>query len=418
MTTKTGKNPTRGFWAARDLPTVGWLILALAAWLLQRELPLPRWLLIHLVLLGAVTHAILVWSQYFSFALTRSAVRVEHRRAQTWRLLLVNGGAALVLVGVPSRLSVITVVGAAAIVVGVSLHACSLVVRMRGSLPGRFGGTVRFYIAAAGVLIVGTSVGAWLAVGSHSAGLVLAHALLNVLGWIGLTVAGTVVTFWPTVLRTRADAFASRGAAWALPLLATAVLVAAAGAAFSSLLVLAAGLLLYLAGLAVLAVALMRAARQKAPRSFAAISVGMALVWWVSLVAVLFVSALGGLLRGAGTKTVSIALAEVVPYFVAGFALQIVVGALSYLIPVVLGGGPGPVKAGTAAIEWGGTPRALIANVALLGCTLPIGAVLRGVLSALYVLVMASFLPIMLRAMRVQSRAKRAAAERGIGGLS
>jgi nitrite reductase (NO-forming) len=31
----------------------------------------------------------------------------------------------------------------------------------------------------------------------------LAHGHLNVLGWVGLTVLGTLFTLWPTALRTR-----------------------------------------------------------------------------------------------------------------------------------------------------------------------------------------------------------------------
>ncbi|MCA9711131.1 MAG: hypothetical protein KDK70_35140, partial [Myxococcales bacterium] len=36
-------------------------------------LPEPRWLLLHLLLLGAVTHSIVVWSQHFADALLHVA---------------------------------------------------------------------------------------------------------------------------------------------------------------------------------------------------------------------------------------------------------------------------------------------------------------------------------------------------------
>ena len=42
----------------------------------HRELPVPRWLLFHLLLLGAVTHSILVWSQHFTDALLHAAPTV------------------------------------------------------------------------------------------------------------------------------------------------------------------------------------------------------------------------------------------------------------------------------------------------------------------------------------------------------
>ena len=71
---------------------------------------------------------------------------------------------------------------------------------------------------------------------------VVSHALLNVLGWVGLTVSGTVVTLWPTILRTRADERSHIGAARALPLLSISVVVAALGAAVNVLPLLALGL--------------------------------------------------------------------------------------------------------------------------------------------------------------------------------
>ena len=81
------------------------------------------------------------------------------------------------------------------------------------SLPSRFGATVRYYITAAALLPVGATLGTILARGLADPlhGQVrLAHASVNVLGWMGLTVLGTLVTLWPTMLRTRI----APGAAW------------------------------------------------------------------------------------------------------------------------------------------------------------------------------------------------------------
>jgi nitrite reductase (NO-forming) len=63
------EHPARGFWPTRDLPVVGWLLAAVVVALAHPFVPAPRWLLIHLVLLGAATHSILVWSRYFADAL-------------------------------------------------------------------------------------------------------------------------------------------------------------------------------------------------------------------------------------------------------------------------------------------------------------------------------------------------------------
>lgn len=414
------KAPGRGFWALRDIPTLGWLLLVVAAVIAHQWLPEPRWLMIHLLLLGAVTHAILVWSQYFSSALLRSAPTMGARRRQSWRLVLVNGGAVVVIAGVLSAVWPLTLVGAAALIAGVIWHGASLYAGSRKSLPGRFGRTIRYYITAAAILPLGAALGAWLAHDHGAANLVLAHALLNVLGWIGLTVAGTLVTLWPTILRTRADEHAAVGAARALPVLAAAVLVAAAGAAASFLPALVIGLIGYLTGLGIIGVSLWRAARQAPPRSFSALSVGMAVLWWIACIVWLIIATATAFHSGTGLDGVQDAVERIVPYLAAGFAAQVLLGALSYLIPVVLGGGPTPVRIGTAAFDRAGALRIAVANAALVVCALPVSSLMRVVAAVLYVAAMASFLVLMLLGMRAQSRAKKsgralAATKAGIG---
>ncbi|REJ04894.1 copper oxidase [Microbacterium bovistercoris] len=390
----------------RDIPTAVWLLLTIVAAVAHRALPAPGWLMIHLLLVGAVTHAILTWSQYFSWALLRGRPTPTDARTQTIRLILSNAGAALVIAGVLSSIWPITLVGATSLIVAVGWHGASLIRRARRSMPGRFGRTVRYYIVSAALLMVGAAIGAVLARGGDLPNLVLAHALINVLGWIGLTVAGTVVTLWPTVLRTRADAHAADGAARALPWLAAGVSVAALGAALAWLPVLALGLAAYLGGLVVIGISLWRVARSKPPRSFAAMSVGMALIWWAGAVAMLIAGTVIAFADGSGFAAVSALLDGIVPYLAAGFAAQVLLGALSYLVPVVLGGGPTPVRIGTAAFDRGAAWRVTVANAALAVCALPVSSLSRVVASVLYLIAMASFLPIMFLAMRAQRRAK------------
>ena len=103
----------RGFWVMRDLPTVVWLLLLVAATVTHRSLPAANWLMLHLLFLGAITHAILVWSQHFSYALTRSRQSTRDRSQQNARLIASNLGIALVLAGVPLAVWPLTVAGAA-----------------------------------------------------------------------------------------------------------------------------------------------------------------------------------------------------------------------------------------------------------------------------------------------------------------
>ena len=56
----------RGFRPLRDLPVMLWLTALVVVVLVHPWVPAPRWLMLHLLLLGAVSHAIHVWSQYFA----------------------------------------------------------------------------------------------------------------------------------------------------------------------------------------------------------------------------------------------------------------------------------------------------------------------------------------------------------------
>lgn len=400
--------PSRGFWFARDIPTVFWLLLTVAAVFASRAIPYPRWLIIHLLLLGAVTHAILVWSQYFSHALLHTTLTVAGRRHQNIRLALSNGGAILVFIGVPAGAWALSGTGAAALIVAVVWHGADIGRRLRTGMRGRFGGTVRYYIAAAIMLAIGSGLGGWLARGGSGTNLVLAHVLLNVLGWIGLAVAGTIVTLWPTILRTRAHATAARGSARALPCLAAGVLVAATGASLGSAQLVSLGLVGYLGGLVVIGVSLWRAARQAPPRSFAALSVGAALAWWAGGVAFLAAGSITAAIEGFGLAPLASVVWRAVPFLAAGFAAQVLVGALSYLVPVVLGGGPRPVRIGTAEFDRAGFSRVATANAALAVCAMPVPDTVSITASVVYVVAMGSFLVIMMRAMRAQRRAKAA----------
>src|SRR5690606_2783387 len=108
-----------------------------------------------------------------------------------------------------------------------------------------------------------------------------AHVALNVFGWIGLTVLGTLVTLWPTILRTRIAEGAELAARRALPLLLVALAVMV-GAALGGVQVgYAAGLALYLGGVGLLGVASLRALRVKPAVTFAAWSVLAGFVWLV-----------------------------------------------------------------------------------------------------------------------------------------
>jgi hypothetical protein len=83
----------------------------------------------------------------------------------------------------------VAALGATALAAAVLAHGVALVRQLRRALPSRFGATVRYYVAAAGLLPVGTALGTALARGLgdpvHEQ-VILAHVSLNVLGWVAL----------------------------------------------------------------------------------------------------------------------------------------------------------------------------------------------------------------------------------------
>lgn len=363
--------------------------------------------MIHLLLLGAATHAILVWSQYFSFALLRSRASMRDRKLQNVRLILANGGALFVVCGVPLRLSPLTVLGATLLISAATWHAASIVKRARRSLPGMFGRTVRFYIVSAGFLALGALLGALMAILGGGAGLGFAHALVNLLGWIGLTVAGTLVTFWPTVLHTRADPQAPREVSRALPVLAGGVLVAATGALLAQPIVLLLGLIAYLAGLTLLGAIGWRTARRSAPKNFSSLSIGFSYLWWFGAITAIVGATAAAMPNGDSAAAADAAIRAVVPYLAAGFAAQVLVGALSYLIPVVLGGGRRPVRVGAAIFNRWGVARALAANASLLVTLLPLSQPWAVAAQIVFLASMSSFFVVLFWGMRAQRRTRQ-----------
>ena len=346
--------PGRGAWALRDHPTTLWLTAALVVVTLGRSLPASDWLLVHLVLLGAVTHAAMVWSTHFAQALLKTPPTLDGRRQQSRRLALLLVGTTLVLIGVPTAWWPVTLAGATAVTAAVLWHGIQLWRRLRAALPGRFRVTLRYYLCAAAWVPVGATLGVLLArqpADPWHGRLIVAHSMAMALGWLGLTMTGTLVTLWPTMLRTRIDDRAESLARQALPWLNAALAVAVTGALVDLRAVTVTGLLGYAAGLVWWSRALVAPARRRPPRQFATVSVSFALFWLIAtIVGVALSVALLPDWATVGEHYVRVAAALAV-----GFALQLVMGALSYLIPTVLGGGPSVVRADGGVVRPGGT---------------------------------------------------------------
>ncbi|MCW5951537.1 MAG: multicopper oxidase domain-containing protein [Propionibacteriaceae bacterium] len=398
----------RGTSIWRDLPLVLWFVAAIVLSVIHRWVPDADWLMLHLVVLGAASHAILVWSYHFAQTVLRSPGDEAGHRRQVVRLVLLAVGTAVVLVGVPTTWWPVTLVGALAVGGAVAWHGVELWRMLRGALPARFTITVHYYLAAVGFLLLGITLGvitAWGWDDTWHGRLLVGHALANVLGWIGLTVTGTLLTLWPTMLRTRMD---DRAVLWtrrALPLFAAAVTVTVAGALAGIGWLAALGLVGYLASFALWGRGLWQPARSRPPREFAPLSVGVSLIWlviglgwagWLLVTSPDWAAVREGFVWPAAT-------------LVAGCVVQLVTGALSYLLPSVIGGGPSVVRAGQAWFNKAGGFRLIVINGGLALWLLPTPSWVKVTGSLLALVGAAMFLPLMAGGLRASLRARREA---------
>ena len=406
MTTRTMS--TRSAWHI-GVGVIGasWLLSAVVVALRGMLTSVDPWLPVHLLLLGAVSNAILVWSSYFTEALLRQP-RAGRRRAEAVRLGAFNLGAVAVVLGMTLDAEALVVVGADVVIVAVVWHAVVLLLRIRRSLPSRFGATVRYYVAGSALLPFGICLGVVLA--THDldddvhARIALAHVTLNVLGWVGLTVLGTLVTLWPTMLHTQVVDGAERASRRALPVLVTAIAATALLALYANQALAALGLACYLAGLVIAGRPLVEEAIHRRPSTYATWSVCVGITWYaVTLVVLTAVVAVAPTWSAAAEGADHLA----VPLLV-GFGAQVLLGALSYLVPVVLGGGPAMSRRTIAILDTGARARLVVINIGVLAVVLPLPAALRTVLSVSALAALAAFLPLVLRAVIVRRGHDRA----------
>ncbi|MDF1489819.1 multicopper oxidase domain-containing protein [Tessaracoccus caeni] len=395
----------------RDYPVVVWLLGAAVVAVCHRWVPEATWLMVHLILLGALTHAVMVWSRHFSQALLKVRLDEAAESRHTLRLWLVSVGALLVFIGVPTTWWWVTLVGAVVVTVAVVWHGAELWSALRKALPGRFRVSIRYYIVAALSLPIGVGFGVALAWGLSDewhARLLVAHSMTNLLGWFGLTVAGTLVTFWPTVLRTKMDPRADKLAQDALPILLIGLAILVTGSLLGMRPLAVGGLAFYFIGLLWWARALIGPARTKPPRSYAGGAIGAAVVWFA--VAIVW---LGSLLLTTDDLQLATSYPLLAGVFAAGFGAQILTGALSYLIPSVLGGGPSVVRIGNSWFDKGAGFRLVVINGGIVVFLLATPSWVKVVVSVLVLGAMVSFIPLMFQAIRHTIAERRRLADGG-----
>ncbi|MER8006594.1 multicopper oxidase domain-containing protein [Streptomyces sp. NPDC094149] len=405
-----GRSPRSRWHLGVNAIVAFWLTLFAAVGSAHHFLPHAFWLLVHVLLLGAVTNAIVIWSGHFAASVLRLP-EANRGAPAALRLVCLNAGAVGVIGGMLFARWYVVLAGACLVAAAVTAHAVWLVRLMRRALPGRFSMTVRYYVAASALLPVGAALGVVMArgdlAGDLSERLRVAHETINLLGWVGLTVAGTLITLWPTMLRTRVADGAERAGRTALPVLLAGLGSAVAGTLLGPPPLAAPGMVAYAAGLVVAGRPWLREARAKSPRSFAAWSVAAGCGWLAGSLAVLA----GILVSTTSWITVGERISLLTAPLAAGWIAQVLLGALSFLVPVVLGGGPTAVRAATASLERAWPARLAVTNAALLLCVLPVPSTVRVACSVLLLVMLLFFLVLLVQTVVRGMRDRRRAAQ-------
>ncbi|SMX85124.1 Cytochrome C and Quinol oxidase polypeptide I [Brevibacterium sp. Mu109] len=404
---QVGRPRRGGVSPLRDLPVVLWLLLAAVAAVIQPYLREAVWVMVHLALLGAMTHAVLVWSTFFAQALLKTPESVDPAVHQSLRQAGMVVGVLCVVTGVPLSLWPLVVAGASVVAAVVVWHGIAMARRLRAALPSRFGVTVRYYLAASVCLPVGAVFGVLLARWPASelfGRLLTAHTLTMLLGWLGLTIIGTLVTFWPTMLRTRVDPRAAVLAQQALPIVLAGIVLIDIGALAALQGLVVAGLLVHLLGVIWWGRALVGPFRTAPPRRAPGVFAAAALVWGL----VLLVSLIVHVATADSWGAIAGGYLPITLIAVLGFTLQLLTGALSQLIPTVLGGGPrvrAAVDAEFGRLLWF---RLAVLNSGLIVALSPVPVEAQRVALAAVMLAVGLLVPLLLRGIIVGVRGRRA----------
>jgi len=289
-----------------------------------------HWLALHLAFVGGVSQLVLGAGQFFAAAFLattpprRSLVRLQ---LATW-----NAGTVLVAVGVPRGSDAATIVGAALLAGGLGAFVAGLHEMRRRSLQDA-PWAVRWYEACAVFLGLGVLAGVMLATGAlwSTGSLVGAHMTLNLAGWFGTAIVGTLHTFFPSLTQTRLRFPGLQPPTFAAWTLGTAVLAVGYGAGTGPLVVAGwAALTLAAALLCANLVASLRAAAAALPLPARLVAAGQA-----CLVVALAIALGGALGADATTPPSREARSAIAVFLLPGWLGLTVAGALLHLLALL-----------------------------------------------------------------------------------
>lgn len=298
----------------------------------------PPWLTVHLLLLGAVTNAIITWSDHFVSALLWT--RPHNHKRQMIIILLLNISIVGVLVAVSADLKWFIIFFALLMIATIIYFLQGISIAIKRSLNRRFIDLLRYYQCAGLFLLIGISLGVIGSFMSHEnpmqPRLALAHLHANLLGWVGITVIGTLVTLWPTVLRTPMHERAIRAAVIGLRFMLAGTSVSILAAIEDWQILFGLSLVSYLVGASITltpAILTMRKKKPDRPGSW------MLLTGSIGL-GVLLLADIALQFSYKSPEKVLVAIEGHILLLFTLFLFPTLLGALTYLLPVVLGRGP------------------------------------------------------------------------------
>jgi nitrite reductase (NO-forming) len=164
--------------------------------------PWGRWLALHLVFVGGISQLVLGASQFFAGAFL--ATDPPPRWLIRGQLLGWNLGALTLAYAVPAGSEALTWLAAACLIATLGAYAAGLITMRRRSL-GSVPWASRWYMAGAAFFAVGIVGGALLATGAAwgYGNLLGGHMVLNLGGWFGTAIVGTLHTFYPSLTGSR-----------------------------------------------------------------------------------------------------------------------------------------------------------------------------------------------------------------------
>lgn len=331
--------------------------------LMHTLVPNYRWVLVHIFTLGVLTNSVLLWSQHLSEKFTQTRAPDSARPTQLKRIYILNVGVVITLIGQALKDAfdyqwIITEVGALIVAAMVAWHGVSLYKHwQRVDADKRFRAIVLGYVGSAAFLPVGAFLGGMLAIFRADplyTQLLFAHIACNVGGFAGLAAAASLTVLFPGIWRTR-GAFSHMHAT--LAIIGVGVIIAIIGAVPGWYPVTAVGLIVFAVGWILSAQKWVGNAGEvlRDPRdrvNFSSVSV-LAAVAWLSLTVIYF--AIQVAILGDATTLPTIPL-------LVGFAAQLLIGVMSYLLPTTMGGGPGATRAGLYENWRWGLLRATLVN--------------------------------------------------------